>query len=59
MNEREARRLKVGEYINMLGWNGKVVDLGSGGVLIHWEDGDKGWVDFRDFERIQSGEVAK
>jgi len=58
MNESEMRKLKVGDVVSFL-WDdgtssipGTVLALGFGGASFAWDDGQNGWVDFRDGKHL-------
>jgi hypothetical protein len=55
MSAKQARGLLVG---NIVMWEGNPADLGTvrqigrRGVLIDWENGESGWLDFQDMQRV-------
>jgi len=58
MTELEMRKLKVGDVVSFL-WDdgsstgpGTVSGLIFRGISVTWDDGQNGWVDFRDGEHL-------
>lgn len=55
MTAKEAKRLLIGTVVM---WNNDPDDLGTvrklspNGFYVDWENGQKGWIDYRDAKRI-------
>ena len=55
MTEEEARRLLVRTVVM---WDGDPTDLGTvrkfswSGFYVDWENGQSGWIDYQDAERV-------
>lgn len=56
MTEKEARRLLVGTVVM---WDGDKEDLGTvrkliaNGFYVDWANGQHGWIDFQDAQKIE------
>lgn len=59
MTAKEAKRLKIGNKVELWHCEGEVREMGHGGLLIAWEDGKQGWLDYRDCDCLvlSSGKV--
>ena len=61
MNSKSAKLLMVGEVVM---WGMDKSDLGtvrqvtSHGFFVDWENGQRGWIDFRDAEKIHRAQCA-
>jgi hypothetical protein len=59
MKKLEAKRLKKGDRV-YFGTNkqdtGIVQEVGYTGFLTKWEDGQNGWIDFKDAEKVNREE---
>ena len=55
MNEKQARQLLPGTIVM---WDNDPADLGTvreigiGGALVDWENGQAGWIDYKGFEKV-------
>ena len=60
MTEKEARKLKVGDRVywgNDPRDQGLIVEVGKNGVNIRWENGQEGWIMFKDMIRVTKIEI--
>ena len=58
MTEKEARRLQVGDGVAWVGIGkqticGTVTARSPFGFYAEWDDGDSGWIDYRDAIQVQ------